>query len=334
MRSLRSIAVFALAGVLVVGCGGATNSGSEDGAKGGARNGEGGTKASGGEGTNFGGTSAGSGVTGGSESNGGGFETGGTRSGGAGGISSGGAGGTRSGGAGGISSGGAGGTRSGGAGGISSGGAGGTRSGGAGGISAGGSAGIVGTGGSVGGNPSGGASGGSGGSAGQGSIQCTGTMQYFPEFDRSCLKAEDCVAVAHQTNCCGARLVTGISASEQAAFEAAEAICDQQYPACGCAAFGTDVEDGTRVDFAWKDQVKVVCDAGSCKAQYSGTSFACGTARCTEQQYCIQTSGGPAGTQTSYSCNPTACTDCSCIIQAGCTCSKVDGHLTVVCLRP
>jgi hypothetical protein len=80
--------------------------------------------------------------------------------------------------------------------------------------------------------------------------------------------------------------------------------------------------------------VEVACDARTCKARYAGASFACGTQRCTEQQYCIQTSGGPAGSPTTYSCSPTACADCSCITMAGCTCSQTDGHLMVTCQRP
>jgi hypothetical protein len=159
-------------------------------------------------------------------------------------------------------------------------------------------------------------------------------MQYFPEFDRTCTTDDDCVAVAHQTSCCGSELVIGVRATEQAAFDAAEATCKQQYPACGCAAQGIDIEDGTQVPFSSRDQVHASCDAGACSAHYSGTSFGCGTRRCTEQQYCVQSSGGPAGTPTSYACSPTACTDCSCITMTGCTCSQTDGHLTFTCAYP
>jgi hypothetical protein len=173
--------------------------------------------------------------------------------------------------------------------------------------------------------------GGEAGSGGQRAIECTGSAQYFPDFDRSCATAGDCAAVIHQTNCCGAESAFGIRASELSAFNAAEATCDQQYPACGCASFGVDVEDGTRVDFGAKDQIAVSCDAGSCKAHYSGTSFACGTLRCIENQYCEQSSGGPSGTPTSYSCNPSGCTDCSCLTLADCTCSEQNGQLTLTC---
>jgi hypothetical protein len=188
------------------------------------------------------------------------------------------------------------------------------------------------------GNGAGGASGGTSGSAGVGeagsggerAVECTGALQYFPDFERSCATDTDCVVVVHQTNCCGSESAFGIRESELAAFNAAEATCDQQYPACGCASFGVDVEDGTRVDFASKNEINVSCDAGTCKAHYAGMSFACGTLRCTEGQYCVQSSGGPSGTPTSFACNPSACTDCSCLTMPDCTCSD-SGGLTFIC---
>jgi hypothetical protein len=310
MRPLRPAIVFALVGMLVIGCGATSTSTPEGNTKGGAgSSSQGGTPSTGGDP-----------ATGGRSDNSGGAEpgTGGTRGGSVGTGGEGVRGGSESGG-----------THSGGT--TGTGGSGGTAlKGGSGG------GGATSTGGSSGGAASGGTSGqGAGGaSAGERAVQCTGTMPYFPEFKRACVTKSDCIAVAHQTNCCGAQLVSGISASEKAAFDAAESICDQQYPACGCAAFGVDVEDGTRVDFAWQNKIEVVCDASTCKAHYSGTSFACGTRRCTEQQYCIQSSGGPAGTPTSYSCNPSACTDCSCLTMPGCTCTSTDGHLTFTCQYP
>ena len=193
-----------------------------------------------------------------------------------------------------------------------------------------------------GGSSSGGSASGSGGdggageagSAGETAIQCTGATRYFPEFDRTCETPADCVAVAHQTDCCGAQLVIGISQSERAAFDAAEAICSRQYPPCGCAAQGTAVEDGTLIDFDWRSQVELTCEAGACRAKYTGTSFACGALRCIEQQLCAQRSGGPAGSPTTYSCDPTACTDCSCASMTGCTCDDTDGQLTLTCQYP
>jgi hypothetical protein len=176
--------------------------------------------------------------------------------------------------------------------------------------------------------------GGDAGSAGEPAIACMGSMQYFPEFDRTCRADEDCVEVIHQTSCCGAERAFGINASDLAAFNAAETTCDEQYPACGCASFGIDVEDGTRIDFSSRAEIAAGCDAGTCKAHYTGVSFACGTLRCTETQYCVESSGGPAGTPTSYSCTPTGCTDCTCTAMPDCTCSEADGHLTFTCEYP
>jgi len=184
------------------------------------------------------------------------------------------------------------------------------------------------------------ASGGSGfagaGEAGAGgnAISCVGPKGSFPEFNRSCNTASDCSLVAHTTSCCGSRLAMAIAASEVPAFNSAEAICDAQYPACGCAAQGVEVEDGTQVGWSWQDEVKAACDSGSCKAHYAGTTFSCGANTCTDQQYCSMSSGGPAGTTPSANCEQTTCTDCGCLkFDSACTCSASNGHLLVSCQR-
>ncbi|HET9930253.1 MAG TPA: hypothetical protein VFQ35_06190 [Polyangiaceae bacterium] len=137
------------------------------------------------------------------------------------------------------------------------------------------------------------------------------------------------------TNCCGAMLVMAIATSEKAAFDSAEAICDEQYPACGCAAQGVDVEDGTRVGWPWQDAVKASCDAGSCKAHYAGATFSCGARTCTDKEYCNVTSGGPAGSEPTSTCTQTTCVDCACLkVDVACSCSANNGHLSVSCQRP
>lgn len=190
---------------------------------------------------------------------------------------------------------------------------------------------------------SGGGTSGSSGRAGAGeagaggnAISCVGATPHFPEFDRSCSTASDCSLVAHTTSCCGSRLAMSIATSEVSAFNGAEAICEAQYPACGCAAQGVEVEDGTQVGWSWETQVKASCDGGSCKAHYAGTTFSCGTNTCTDKQYCSMSSGGPAGTTPSADCVETACTDCTClkVASAGCSCSVTNGHLVVSCQRP
>lgn len=173
------------------------------------------------------------------------------------------------------------------------------------------------------------------GEGGTNAISCVGAMAHFPQFDRSCSTASDCSVVAHTTNCCGSRLAMAIATSEIPAFDSAEAICDAQYPACGCAAQGVQVEDGTQVGWTWKTEVKASCDSGNCKAHYVGATFSCGASTCTDKQYCSMSSGGPAGTAPSANCVQTACTDCACLKldSVTCSCSVPDGHLVVSCQR-
>jgi hypothetical protein len=84
----------------------------------------------------------------------------------------------------------------------------------------------------------------------------------FPSFDKSCVDVGECVIALHQTNCCGTLAAIGINVAEQAAFEAAEAICESQYPGCGCAAGPTTAEDGN----SSTDDTAIVVDCveGSC----------------------------------------------------------------------
>lgn len=176
---------------------------------------------------------------------------------------------------------------------------------------------------------------GSGGAtAGGGAVSCVGATRSFPEFDRSCGNAADCSLVTHTTDCCGAMLAIAIATTETIAFNSAEAICDAQYPACGCAAQGVAVEDGTQVGWSWQAEVKASCDGGSCKAHYAGETFSCGAHTCTDKQYCGMSSGGPIGAEPSVNCIQTTCTDCACLkLDSACSCSVSNGHLFVSCQR-
>jgi hypothetical protein len=71
--------------------------------------------------------------------------------------------------------------------------------------------------------------------------------EQFPSFDKSCIDADDCAAVIHTTDCCGNSIAIGINVAEVANFDAAELICDAQYPACGCPAGPTIAEDGNPI---------------------------------------------------------------------------------------
>jgi len=66
----------------------------------------------------------------------------------------------------------------------------------------------------------------------------------FPEFDDTCSADADCMVALHQINCCGTQIAIGINVAEGADFKAAEAICQGQYPGCGCAQFPTEADDG------------------------------------------------------------------------------------------
>lgn len=176
------------------------------------------------------------------------------------------------------------------------------------------------------------------GSTDGGTVRCTGSDPTFPEFERGCSSADNCVLVLHTVDCCGTQLAMAINHSEVERFNSAEAACDAQYPACGCAGQGVRLEDGTVVDFASSDQIAAQCKDGTCSSRYAGDTFACGDRTCTDLQYCSIFTGGPAGSVPSYTCNykGNLCNACSCVtVGAGCNCAiTVEGDITVSCAAP
>jgi hypothetical protein len=140
--------------------------------------------------------------------------------------------------------------------------------------------------------------------------------------------------VEHTTSCCGSTLMQGLRAEEKAAFDAAEVVCDGQYPPCGCAAQWVDVEDGTQIPFDQTEQVKAVCEDYECRAVYEAMTFDCLDKRCTAGSYCSITTGGPVGSEPTGSCLATSCTDCECLGVVGCECVQTEGHLEVTCNYP
>lgn len=136
-------------------------------------------------------------------------------------------------------------------------------------------------------------------SADAGSVRCTGGNPTFPSFEKSCNTVADCVVVHHETSCCGSQLIMAINHGELARFQAAESICDKQYPACGCASQGPEAEDGTQLPWGSENLILAGCDNKICRTHYAGKTFACGPKTCTDQQLCYQFSGGPAGSPTS-----------------------------------
>jgi hypothetical protein len=84
----------------------------------------------------------------------------------------------------------------------------------------------------------------------------------FPTFAKTCTMATDCATALHTVSCCGTLTAIGINVAEKPAFNAAEATCEMQYPACGCAQSPTTTEDGkTSMD---DTQIQVGCTNGQC----------------------------------------------------------------------
>jgi hypothetical protein len=72
-------------------------------------------------------------------------------------------------------------------------------------------------------------------------VMCPGT---FPTFDGVCSTVSDCRVGNHVTSCCGSSTALGIAAHDFARFQADEAVCDAQYPGCGCASSGIMTDSG------------------------------------------------------------------------------------------
>jgi hypothetical protein len=215
----------------------------------------------------------------------------------------------------------------------------------------GGYGGVAGTGSSSSGGTSGGGTGGDGGARSDsgiistdggvvtpdgGAISCWGPVRSFPTFDKGCSDDANCTLVRHTTDCCGGQLMMAINHGEVARFNAAETICDAQYPGCGCAAQGVVAEDGTLVPFGSENLIVAKCDNGQCASKYAGAKFACGTTTCPDLDYCSATVSGVPGGGTSYLCMPLyGCTTCACLgSSASCQCTQGAVGITVTCYAP
>ncbi len=106
-----------------------------------------------------------------------------------------------------------------------------------------------------------------------GGVQCNGPKGSFPSFAKACSADSDCFVAQHQINCCGTKVAFGLSVSDKAAFEAAEAVCQSQYPGCGCAQFETMAEDGYS-SFNDADFV-ATCQAGICRTSVPSAKPVC-----------------------------------------------------------
>jgi hypothetical protein len=91
---------------------------------------------------------------------------------------------------------------------------------------------------------------------------CAGAMgNSFPSFSNTCQTDMDCYLAIHQTDCCGSMRALGIVASEQVSFRNDEAICESEYPGCGCASQGILADDGQRT--LDSSRVHVRCSMGT-----------------------------------------------------------------------
>jgi hypothetical protein len=126
-----------------------------------------------------------------------------------------------------------------------------------------------------------------------------GAGTVLPAFDKSCRGDNDCVAVTHQVDCCGSRMVLGINIRDQAAFTQAERACAASYPACGCPPRPTRTEDGSITISADLD-IAVACRSGAC------TTF-------------LRGCGGPCAAGTSCNCCPRGPANFCVCSTTGCT---------------
>jgi hypothetical protein len=95
-----------------------------------------------------------------------------------------------------------------------------------------------------------------------GDIQCWPPPEVFPTFDKTCSADSDCDVGLNQIDCCGTLRAIGINVAERDRFDAAEAVCYEQYPPCGCAPRGVETEDDQVVYYP--GDVGVACTRGAC----------------------------------------------------------------------
>jgi hypothetical protein len=153
---------------------------------------------------------------------------------------------------------------------------------------------------------------------GDSGIVCSGhDAASFPTFDRHCTHDTDCTIAQHQTDCCGSIQALGIATTETARFADDEAICEGQYPACGCASGTLQTDDGAMAPRGSGVAAVVVrCVTGTCTTSVR-PSMPCGAATCSPTQACVmECSGVDAGPLPSHCVDvPPACaisSDCAC----------------------
>jgi hypothetical protein len=138
-----------------------------------------------------------------------------------------------------------------------------------------------------------------------GTILCGIPYPLFPWFDKSCVADSDCAIGLHMVNCCGTMHAIGMNQSQKAVFQEAEAVCEGQYPPCGCASQPTLAEDGNTSGSG--EDIAVFCKSGDCmtfiaSAGWPYSKIPCGFGFCQpgDESCCV--------TPSSQSCTkPDAC---------------------------
>jgi len=95
-------------------------------------------------------------------------------------------------------------------------------------------------------------------------VMCGSAPLTFPTFDKTCATTADCFIALHTTSCCGSITALGLASTERDRFARDEAICDGQYPGCGCAAGPPTAEDGRDCGTFDTSCVALRCTAGQC----------------------------------------------------------------------
>ncbi len=90
----------------------------------------------------------------------------------------------------------------------------------------------------------------------------------FESPNRSCEDISGCVVFLHQSDCCGSTRALGVSGAVVPELEAAESMCSETYPDCGCAVGPTVADDGTMSDAG--SPASVSCESGVCTTTFPG----------------------------------------------------------------
>lgn len=85
----------------------------------------------------------------------------------------------------------------------------------------------------------------------------------FPGFDNTCEVPDDCVAIAHQTDCCGNQHMVGVDRDYAEEFNTSESSCREAYPECDCPARPPSTDAGTSAPTP--EVVEAQCREGVCR---------------------------------------------------------------------